>query len=38
LRALVLVSRVTTNVGLIFAHRSLGASLAQVLGRPNPWL
>ena len=38
LRGLVLVSLVTTNIGLIFAHRSLSASLSQVLGRPNPWL
>jgi Ca2+-transporting ATPase len=38
LRALVLVSLVTTNIGLIFAHRSLSTSLSQVLGRTNVWL
>ncbi|MBP6012130.1 MAG: cation-translocating P-type ATPase [Alphaproteobacteria bacterium] len=38
LRTLVLVSLVTTNVGLIFAHRSFDGSLTQAFGRPNRWL
>ncbi len=38
LRSLVLVSLVTTNIGLIFTHRSLSTSLSQVLGRTNAWL
>ncbi len=38
LRTLVFVSLVTTNVGLIFAHRSLAGTITDLLNRPNPLL
>jgi Ca2+-transporting ATPase len=38
LRTLVLVALVTTNVGLIFAHRSFGSSIVEAFFRPNRWL
>ena len=38
LRTLVFVSLVTTNIGLIFAHRSPASALNDVVDRPNPWL
>jgi Ca2+-transporting ATPase len=38
LRTLALVSLVTTNIALIFAHRSFDTSARAVFGRPNRWL
>ena len=38
LRTLVLVSLVTTNIALIFAHRTFDPSAGAVFGRPNRWL
>lgn len=38
LRTLVFVSLVTTNIGLIFAHRSPASASNDVADRPNPWL
>lgn len=38
LRTLVFVALVTVNIGLIFAHRTFGASLRDAVTRPNPLL
>jgi len=38
LRTLVFVALVTVNIGLVFAHRTFGASLREALVRPNRWL
>jgi Ca2+-transporting ATPase len=38
LRTLVLVSLVTTNIALIFTHRSFSSSVFEAFARPNRWL